>query len=818
MALAESSREYRTEMAKLDTAFTDNSFSAETATKTYEALQGVVGETEQAVEAANHLAKLASTEEELAEWTEILTGVYGTFGASLSIESLAEAANETAKAGTVTGSFADSLNWAAKEGETFGVAMKEATKENEEWNKAVEEAKTAEDYFNLALQECSNEQERQQLITKTLTDLYGDAAKKFKKTNAEVIRANEATEKWNKATAKVGAEMEPVITDIKELGVTLLEDVSGPLKRIADYIRKTVIPTIEKVSKWVKKNLPAIKSGLVGVAAAMVAFKVATIATTVAQKGLKGAILATTIAQKALAAAQAATPWGLIAIAIAAVIAGLVAYIATTRDAVEEVDVLTKEERELMAAADEAAEAFRDQKKSIDENLRGITAQMDYTSKLAGELLGLADASGKVKEEDQDRAQFILNELNGALDTEYTMVDGVIQKYKELKTSIDEVILAKRANSLLEAANAGYVEAIQKEEDALTNLNLKEQDYQAQLEKTLPLQAEAAIKWSEYFQAAEEVGAYWAQGRLLQAQKAQEAADKEKAVLEEKKAAYDLAAQDYALYYNTITNYEEAQEAALAGNYQKTADILSKKGGAYNTYSDKVDEETAKVLDTLYKEAIDAGLEAERVRKNFENGVDGYTEEMVKEAEQGYQDALDEFANAYADAESVGEDLTDGMTAGAENGRSGLVAKARSLVTAFFNAVRSESDTHSPSRKAIAIFEDIGEGAEIGVKNKTKDVGKAGKEQAAAVLDAYRDPEYSGQRIFRNLAEQQSEKYAAGQMSVATANSPMLEKILEAIEKGQVLMLDGDAVVGATAARMDTALGGRRVLASRGAI
>ena len=124
VALAEESREYRNEMAKLDTAFQQTGFSSEAATKTYEELQSVVGETEQAVEAANHLAKLADTEEDLAKWTDILTGVYGTFGASLSVESLAEASNETAKTGAVTGALADALNWAGMEGETFGVTMK----------------------------------------------------------------------------------------------------------------------------------------------------------------------------------------------------------------------------------------------------------------------------------------------------------------------------------------------------------------------------------------------------------------------------------------------------------------------------------------------------------------------------------------------------------------------------------------------------------------------------------------------------------------------------------------------------------------------
>ena len=89
---AEASREYRTEMGKLDTAFTTAGHSSEAAYNTYSSLQGVLGETDQAVEAANHLAKLTQNEEDLAKWTDICTGVYATFGASLPIEGLTEAA------------------------------------------------------------------------------------------------------------------------------------------------------------------------------------------------------------------------------------------------------------------------------------------------------------------------------------------------------------------------------------------------------------------------------------------------------------------------------------------------------------------------------------------------------------------------------------------------------------------------------------------------------------------------------------------------------------------------------------------------------
>ena len=70
----------------------------------------------------------------------------------------------------------------------------------------------------------TDEQERQQLITETLTKLYGSAAAKYKKTNAEVIRANKATEDWNAEMAELGEQMEPVVTDVKELGIALLKD------------------------------------------------------------------------------------------------------------------------------------------------------------------------------------------------------------------------------------------------------------------------------------------------------------------------------------------------------------------------------------------------------------------------------------------------------------------------------------------------------------------------------------------------------------------------------------------------------------------
>ena len=818
VALAESSRDYRTEMGKLNTAFVDNGFSAEAATQTYEALQGVLGETEQAVEAANNLAALCTTEDELNDWTEILTGAYGKFGASLPVEGLAEAANETKRVGKVTGPLADALNWAAEEGETFGVVLKENTKANEEWNKKVKAATSAEDYFNLALEECSDEQERQQLITKTLTDLYGDAATQYKKTNEEVIRANEVTEKWNKATAEIGETVEPVVTDIKELGVALLEDAGEPLEDVADFIRKDVLPAIKDLGRWVKKNWPTIKSALVGAATAIVALKVASVAATVAQKGLKTAIMATTVAQTALNAVQSATPWGLVATAVAAVAVGLTAYVKSSKEAKMAASHLTEEELKLVEAADDAAEAFRDQRKATDEALGDISAEFGNTKKLADELRTLADETGKVNEKDQARVDFILDQLNEKLGTEYQRVGNLIEGYEELQGSIDEAIQKELAYALTAEMKDDWVAAIQGKAEAMDNVNLKYKDYQTQLAETE--KAEAAYKDAyEARELAYTTGNHYAieEAQTLLSLRETEWED-EQARLADKKEKYDKAVQDYNGMVNTIISYEEAQQAAMEGNYEKAIGILSDKGESHSDYADTVGEETARSLDTLRQEAIDAGLYAEWTKENFLNGVEGFTQPMVVEANQNYAKAMGEFENAYADAHDVGGDLSGGLTDGAESGRVGLLAKARSLVSGFIKAAREAADSHSPSRKMIAFGEDLGEGAEIGVEEKTKDVKKAATRQVGAVLDAYNSPEVNAQKTFRNLAEQQTARLAVGQQALAAANSPMLEKILTAIEKGQVLTIDGDTLVGATANRMDNALGRRRALASRGAI
>lgn len=283
MALTESTREYRTEQGKLTTAFETQNFSAETARSTYEELNGILGDSGQAVEAANHLAMLADNEKDLATWTDICTGVYATFGDSLPIEGLTEAANETAKTGSLTGSLADALNWAG----------------------------VNEDKFQESLDKCANEQERQALITETLNGLYSESAENYRENNAEIIAANKAQDKLNQVMADAGAAFEPVVTWGKELLAGVLEKAIPFLVDLGEAI----IPTVTGAFEWLTSGLEAAATWarenettltLVGIAVATLT--TALIAYNIAQNA---ATIATTIATTAATiAATATTAWG----------------------------------------------------------------------------------------------------------------------------------------------------------------------------------------------------------------------------------------------------------------------------------------------------------------------------------------------------------------------------------------------------------------------------------------------------------------------------------------------------------------------------
>ena len=287
IAAIEGSREYRAEMAKLDTAFVTNGHSSQAAKQTYSELNAVLGDSEQAVEASQHLAKLTDNEKELQTWTDICTGVYATFGASLPIEGLTEAANETAKTGELTGGLTDALNWAG----------------------------IGEEEFQKKLDACTNEQERQKLIMDTLNGTYSKASEQYQKTNKDVMEARKAQERLTDAFAELGRVGEPILTAIKN---KVADMVAAAVPKLQSFITK-----VKDLKKWINDNKQTIHNwaaviigATVSVGAFLLVLKWSAImsAATKAVKGVRAAILL-------FNAALRANPIGL----VVSLISGLVA-------------------------------------------------------------------------------------------------------------------------------------------------------------------------------------------------------------------------------------------------------------------------------------------------------------------------------------------------------------------------------------------------------------------------------------------------------------------------------------------------------------
>ena len=290
IAAIEGTREYRTQLGMLDTAFETSGHSTEAARQTYSDLNAVLGDSGQATEAAQHLAELTDNEKDLQTWTDICTGVYAKFGEALPIEGLTEASNETAKTGILTGGLVDALNWAGK----------------------------SEEEFQKQLDECSTEQERQKLIMDTLNSTYKDASDQYKETNKDVLAANKAQEKLTNAFSELGRIGEPILTAIKTKVADMAE---AAIPHLENFVKK-----VKDIITWVKENRDTIDiwvGVILGASTAIGTFLLilnwGTIMTTAANaiKVVRTAILG-------MNAAMLANPVGLIVAALAGLVVAFV--------------------------------------------------------------------------------------------------------------------------------------------------------------------------------------------------------------------------------------------------------------------------------------------------------------------------------------------------------------------------------------------------------------------------------------------------------------------------------------------------------------
>ena len=206
-SLVESTTEYRKIMGTLEVSSQKAGYTAEETTQTYEQLFGVLGDNQQAATAAANLQALGLSQEQLTELTNGAIGAWATYGDSIPIDGLAEAINETIKAGQVTGSFADVLNWAG----------------------------TSEDDFNAKLEATTDPAERANLVLTELSNQgLPQAAEAWRQNNDSIVQANLATEAMSQATSALAEMLSPIASTAKIAFAELLTSVVDVIQAFQD--------------------------------------------------------------------------------------------------------------------------------------------------------------------------------------------------------------------------------------------------------------------------------------------------------------------------------------------------------------------------------------------------------------------------------------------------------------------------------------------------------------------------------------------------------------------------------------------------------
>ncbi len=689
---AEGSREYRTEQGKLTAAFETAGHSQAAATETYKTLQGVLGESDQAVEAANHLAQLVDNEQDLATWTNIATGVYATFGDSLPIENLTEAANETAKTGAITGGLADALNWAG----------------------------VSEEQFQAQLDACTTEQERQALITETLNGLYSEAADKYRETNAEVIRANEANEAWAASMAEVGAAVDPILTDVKMLGASLLSDFLPGIKEVTTAFRG-LLNGDEGAAEGIGEALSGIISQLLD--------KVVELAPTLVQVA---ASLVTSLVTSLVEMLPQIleTVLGLITQVITLLADTLPQIIQTI------VEIIPQVIEKLMEALPQIIQAV-------------LTLVLAIVDALPGIITTLIEALPTV--------------INAIIDALLSSIPLIVEAAIQLLMAIVDAIpviveaLVQNLPTIIDAIIDGVLDA-------------------------LPLLLDAAI---QLFMA------------LVEAIP--------KICLELIKALPQI--------WKTIQGVLKTLPSRIWAILLQVVQRFIKWGSELVA---KAKTAASNVLSAVVNKLKALPGDIWNAIKSAVNKVAQWGRDLAAKGRQAATDLFNAIVNKVKELPgkmaSIGRDIVKGLWNGIKDMVGWIKDKISGFADSVLDALKSFFGVHSPSTETAWMGEMLSAGLAKGITENAGEPLNAMSTLADDLLDE--EMALNGLNIDRRLNATFDGERAASSENLLTK----LDSILAAIERGQIITLDGDAVVGGTIDRIDSRLGQRRALATRGAL
>lgn len=322
------------------------------------------------------------------------------------------------------------------------------------------------------------------------------------------------------------------------------------------------------------------------------------------------------------------------------ILASVVAATATVALFTDEINKNNQAIAKTSTETKKASEEMTAYRQNLDETKNAELSQAENTSKLSNELKTLVDENGKVKDGYKDRVNFILNELNNALGTEYKMTGDVIDNYKELTQSIDDLILKKQASAILENEEAKYNKAIEEKTNAYENM-IKSEKELAQAREDL-LDIEKKLNNEEAKRTPQLYSQYQTQ------------LDMQKKVVEEAQKNVETSKNTYQTYLDDIATYQNDFEIVASGNNEKIKEMITSRSYTYQQSSNDIGEAINHNIQQVqnemqyYKEAREQDLQ---------NQDQVNAEKNQKQIEAG-QKQLETLAQQLAQMTSTTEELT----------------------------------------------------------------------------------------------------------------------------------------------------------------
>ena len=724
LELSESTREYRTDMAILNSNADRMGVSAETTGDSMKYLSGIIDETDSSVEGLSNLLQAGFKDNNLGHAVETLSNAIVAFPDTLKIESLSDSLQESIQqmnaGNNATGQYAELL-------ERLGYNLDTVT----------------EEYSGL-----SSAEEKHTYLLDLVNKKIGGTAKNYRDQNAALVKAKEEQFEYNDTLAELGETLEPVNQEINQLKLELAKEFAPVLKKEVVPATKELFETlddadaVEKAGKaigFLVENVDDIARVTVTTIGVWKTFQMVmaisnTIsATTAALQTYTTAVNAAKKAQIALNAAQSSNLFGLIATVVATAITAIATYALTAKDGEEATDLLTGSQREAVTTAQDLAKAYEETKNEARKLAEQDLANLDYTERLWKELQTLADKNGVVKKGYEDRATFILTELNKALGTEHELNGNIIQDYGDMKKSIEEVIIAKRAQILLTAQEEAYKTAIENVAAAEKARAIQTQELAAQEEVVLQREREK-IALEEELRLARENGTLSDINNVARRlQSATNEWEKEKGILADKQGEYNKSEATLFQYYNDIASYEKASTLIMQGETAKAVQYLEELASNFKTVAGTAELGAEQQKKVLEQQVIDTEINARLMKEAYEDGVEGVTEEMVTTAKEQADKAKTEF-------KKVGGNITEGIAEGSGEKTWTLESAMENVINAGLKAAKAAAGIKSPSRRAR---DEIGKMLGIGT----------GEGVLASIPEVKKDVQKFNDFLFENIGE-----------------------------------------------------------------